>query len=471
MLFGQLGNYWTLQVSTEGTLLSGALVAAKSNNAGFFYNPATISSDSSSSFSFNTSLFRSYFLKYTNPFGENTEMRHSTGNFDPIFLAFLIPRKNKLNVKFGLSIMGKQNTDMRLIDRVYLPNYNFPKIPGTVGDYEGLYNYRLRSSEYWINFSSAKQINEKFSLGFTIIGAIRTLDYILSMASNYVYKDETDNSSTASYKNYTEAYMYNFKLLVKVGAIYNLNDHSRLGLNITSSSLNVFGSGSIERYISQINVRGLVLDSIDIIEDDQLVSDFARDLKVNFKSPLSIALGYNIEYSKHSFGFAVEYFREIKPYKVIIGENRGTLINSSNQIINEEEFLSLTFAQRDILNFAFSYEQYITESFTILTGFRTNFSTSRDINYTGAFRYNHIEDITINYYHLTGGGTFTLLNNKFILGIDLGFNYEKQQENIVNYTIPLVVNNEGIPLRGNIENNATLSNTMLGIVLGYSFQF
>lgn len=458
-------------MSTEGTLLSGALVAAKSNDAGFFYNPATISSDSGSSFAFNTSLFRSYFLSYKNSFGEGTKMDNITGSFDPIFLAFMIPKKNKLNVKLGISLMGKQNTDMRLNDRVYLSDFSFPLLESTTGNYEGLYNYRLQSSEYWVNFSAAKKFTEKFSLGITLTGAFRTIDYIYSLGSNYVYQDNNDNLATASFSNYTEAYMYNVKLIGKIGAIYNLNDHSRIGLNITSSSINIFGSGTLQRSISQTNVKGLILDSTDVFQDDQLVSDFGKDLKANFKSPFSIALGYNIEFPTRSFGIAVEYFKQLNPYKVISGEFTGTLINTSGTIIDEKEFTSLSFGQRNIINVAVSYEQILTESFTILTGFRTNFSTSRDLEYTDSYLYNHIEDISINYYHFTGGSTFTLLKNKFILGVDLGVSFEKNQENIVNYSNPLVINNDGIPLRGNIKTNAHISNIMLGIVLGYTFNF
>ena len=147
--------------------------------------------------------------------------------------------------------------------------------------------------------------------------------------------------------------MYNFKLLLKLGAIYNLNDHSRLGLNITTSSLTVFGRGSVERYISHINVKSLVLDSIDINEEDQLVSDFGRDFKANFKSPFSIALGYNIEFERDEFGIAIEYFNDIEPYKVITGEETGTFINTKTNMLSESDFLDLTYGQRSIVNIAY----------------------------------------------------------------------------------------------------------------------
>lgn len=469
--FGQLGNYWTLQVGTEGTLLSGALIGAKNNNSGAFYNPASMASDSESSFSFNTSLFRIHFLNYKNLFGPNTKLKYNTGNFDPIFLSFLVPKKNKLNIKLGLSVMGKQSTDFRFQDRIYLGDFSFPLLPNQTGDYEGIYDYRLRSSEYWVNFSSSRKINEKWSMGLTLTAGIRTLDYEENQLSNYVSKDQNDQFFTATFQNLIKAYMYNVKLIAKVGAIYSLNENSRIGLNITSQSLNVFGNGSTKRIISQTNLNVLLLDSTNVIGDDKLISSYADGLKSNHKSPLSVAIGYNAEYENYKFGFAIEYFHKIDPYALIKGKDQNTLINSSGVEISEADFLTLYYGQRSIVNFAFGFERHINDVVTILTGFRTNFSTSINFPSSDVFLENYIYDVKIDYYHLTGGSTFTFLKNKFVFGLDLAFGFKQNEETIVNYSEPLVRNNLNVPLRGNKEFNTQILNFMLGIALGYSFQF
>jgi hypothetical protein len=467
----QLGNYWTLQVSTEGTLLSGALVAANNNTAGFFYNPASMSSDSTSSFSFNTSLFRSYFLSYKNPFGEGTKLEDLPGSFDPIFLSYLVPRKNKLNVKLGVSLMGKQNTNYKILDRIYLNDYSFPSVDSISGDYGGQYNYILKSSEYWINFSFSRQFNKVFSLGGTIILAYRYLNYINEVNSNYVFKNSLNQNSTSSYQNSTEAYMYNYKILGKIGMIFNLNENSRIGINLTTSSANIYGRGSILRTTSQSNVLALTLDTSIADANDQFISDFGSGLKADYKSPFSISLGYNLEKERYKFGFAIEFFNQIKAYNVIQGEALGTLINSANPNVSEEEFLSLSFGQRSIVNVAISYEKVLNDKFTILTGFRTNYSTTRNVDYTGIQNLNHIEDIAVDFYHFTGGTTFTFLRNEFIGGIDLGLSFQNNQPNIINYSNPLVINNQGLPLQGNDQFNTKITDIMLGLVLGYSFSF
>lgn len=308
-------------------------------------------------------------------------------------------------------------------------------------------------------------------MGATIIAAYRYVNYINNLSSNYIFLNGLGQYSTSSFEDNTTAYMYNYKILGKLGVIFNLNKNSRIGLNITTNSLNIFGRGDIQRTVSQTNLLALTKDTSLADANDQFISDFGSSLKADFKSPFSISLGYNLDKEKYKFGFAIEFFNEIEPYNVIQGENLGTIINTANSDISENEFLSLSFGQRKIVNFAISYERTLSEKITILTGFRTNFSTTRNVDFTGIESYNHIEDISIDFYHLTFGSTFTFLRNEFIGGFDLGMSFQNNQPNIINFSDPLVINNVGVPLVGNNQYNTKITDIMLGLVLGYSFKF
>jgi hypothetical protein len=416
-------------------------------------------------------LFRSYFLNYKNPFGPNTRFKKVIGNFDPFYISFIIPRKNKLNLRLGLSLLGVQNTNFRFFDRIYQKDYSFPNLEQKKGDYEGLYNYRLRSSEYWFNLSISRVLSKRFSMGMTFILGYRYLDYVYDLSSNYVFKNELNVTNTASFHEYTETYMYNIKFIYKLGFIYNINENSRIGINLTSSSLNLFGRGSNYHSISEVNVIGLLIDSIGFSYNDQLTSAYNDNLKANHKSPLNVSIGYNIEFRKQQFGVVLAFFNRVEDYKVVTGVNDGDFINTAIVKTDEANFLNLYYGQRYIINFAIGYQRTLNESFTILTGFRTNFSTSVNKNNVSIYNYNYLQDLVTNYYHLTVGNTFTLLKNKFIFGIDFGFNFLSKQPNIVNYTTPLIINNQGYPLRGDVENNANTTNYMLGVVIGYSLKF
>ena len=113
----------------------------------------------------------------------------------------------------------------------------------------------------------------------------------------------------------------------------------------------------------------------------------------------------------------------------------------------------------------------LKENVTILGGVRTNFTTSVNQKFEDNPEENFVQDVLVNYYHLTGGSTVNILRNKFILGLDLAIGVNTNEPYLVNYSEPKVINNNGIPLRGDLENNSRITHFMLGIVLGYSLQF
>jgi hypothetical protein len=106
-----------------------------------------------------------------------------------------------------------------------------------------------------------------------------------------------------------------------------------------------------------------------------------------------------------------------------------------------------------------------------MLGFRTDFSATQDVDYTFEEKLLSITDIEINIYHISGGLTFTLLKNKFILGVDFGISSSNNLNDLINYTQPLVINENGIPLRGNIQPISKQNIYSLGFVFGYSFNF
>ena len=104
-------------------------------------------------------------------------------------------------------------------------------------------------------------------------------------------------------------------------------------------------------------------------------------------------------------------------------------------------------------------------------GFRTNFSATKDIDYTQLEQFKSVTDIVVNQYHFSGGLTFTFLKNKFILGTDIGLSFGKDDYNFINFSEPEIINDLGVPLRGNIEQIMNQTIISLGFVFGYSVVF
>lgn len=471
--FSQLGNLATQQVGTEGLLMGGALVAAESNNAGLFYNPASISSSSLFSFSFNTSVYRMQFLNFKNAFGPDSQFKLSASRFESPFFSMMLPMKKKENVKLGFGTFSRFNVDYNFFNRILVEN-PFPELNDANSIYEGNFSYTLKSSEQWIVFDASKRINDKFLVGSSVIVAIRSFTYITKIDANYTFIEEIGQTSiNSSFRTETNAYMYDYKLLFKFGGIYKMDDNNRFGLTITTPSLSVLNSGRNFRSINQTNMDELFDDpELKDRYQDIKVSNFASGLKGRYKSPFSISIGYDRNINDNLISFKIDFVNKIKPYHLIDGgEETDELINTADSSIAIGTFLDLTFGQRTIVNFSLGYKRDLNEKILLMLGFRTNYSATKNVDYTQVEELQSITDIVVNQYHLSGGITFTILKNKFIIGSDLGFSFGRNNDTYVNFSEPLVLNDNRVPLRGNIEPIMKQSIVSLGFVFGYSLAF
>lgn len=471
--YSQLGNLATQQVGTEGLLMGGALVAAESNNAGLFYNPASISSSSLFAFSFNTSVFRMQFLNFKDAFGPDTEFKLTSSRFESPFFSMMLPMDNKYNVKLGFGTFSRFNVDYNFFNRIIVDD-PFPEKDHTNGVYEGLYSYTLKSSEQWVVFDASQRLSDKFLIGASVIVAIRSLTYLEKVDASYTYTTDTEQPAiNSTFREEINAYMYDYKLLFKFGGIYKMNDKNRFGLTFTTSSISVLNSGRNFRSIDQTNVDDLLDDPV-LKEkyQDFKISNFSSGLKARYKSPISIGVGYDRHINNDLLSFGIDFVGKIDPYNLIDGEGQTEeLINTADSILGIVSFLDLTFGQRAIVNFSIGYNRELSEKLQLMVGFRTNYSATKDIDYSKTEEIKSLTDIVINQYHFSGGLTFTFLKNRFILGTDIGLSFGKDNDNFVNFSEPLILNDLGIPLRGNIEPIMKQSIVSLGFVFGYSFVF
>lgn len=471
--FSQLGNLATQQVGTEGLLMGGALVAAESNNAGLFYNPASISTSSLFSFSFNTSVYRMQFLNFQDAFGPDTEFKLSSSRFESPFFSMMLPIKNKQDVKIAFGTFSRFNVDYNFFNRIVVDD-PYPELGHSSGVYEGDYSYSIKSSEQWIVFDASKRLNDKFLVGASAIVAIRSFTYITKTDASYTYIDEIGQDAiNSNFRTEINAYMYDYKLLFKFGGIYKMDDKNRFGLTITTPSLSILNNGRNFRSIEQTNIDDL-LDDPELKEKykDFKVSNFGSGLKAQYKSPFSIGIGYDRHINDDLISFTVDFVNKINPYTLIDGEGETEeLINTADSSYSIGSFLDLTFGQRAIVNFSVGYKRELNEKLLLMLGFRTNFSATKDVDYTQLEDLKSVTDIVINQYHLSGGFTFTFLKNRFILGTDIGFSFGRDNDNSVNFSEPLILNDQNIPLRGDIEPIMKQSIVSLGFVFGYSFVF
>jgi hypothetical protein len=470
-IHGQLGNMWTQQVGIEGTLTSGALLAAERNNAGIYYNPASLSSDSIGSLAINTAALRSQFLWYKNAFGPNTQMNRSTASFESPFLSVMIPSKNKLGFKIGAATFSRYNVNYNIFERIVVRN-PFPELDHFKGDYEGVFQYSVRSQEQWILFSTSRKINEKFAFGASYILAVRSFDYKLEERTKYTFIETSDAPTISSeFNNATIANLSDFKGILKLGAIFEVEPGLRLGFSLTTPSFSILSFARNYRTLNQTNISDLFDDSANPSYDDFVISNNYDKLKGHFKTPFSVAFGISYDRPKSTWSFAAEYYHAIARYPLIDGADYTDNLINTTVNFNNTTFLDLVYAQRSIINFAIGYGGYLKKNLMLLAGFRTNFSTTNKLNSPVEDQFLKVFDLGINQLHVSGGLSFNFKNNHFTLGADLGFNYSANDVVIINFSNPELINSQGIPLRGEIEPIMTTTALGLGVILGYSLSF
>lgn len=467
----QLGNLWTQQVGIEGALLGGTLIAANSNDAGIYYNPASLSSDSSSSLAINTAVFRSQGVWFNDAFGPGTKLNQTSSNFESPFISLSIPLKNKFGVKLGAGTFSRYNVNYDFLNRIVL-NDPFPELGHQQSRYEGLYNYRIKSTEQWLLFSTSRRFNNKLSFGISYIIALRNFDYSNSEKAKYIFKiSDNEQTTNAEFLYETQAKLFNVKAIIKIGGLYQINSDNRIGITITTPSFSLYSNAQNYRTISQTNIYLLLDSAIASDYPDYLISNYANKLKGHYKNPLSIALGYEKKMGNNLWRFSIEYYGEIKPYALINGKNQKENLINTTIDFNNETFLDLIFAQREIVNFAVGYSGEIKKNLLLMSGFRTNFSTTKNVKYTTSESFIKVNDLKVNQFFLSGGLSFFFKQNRFTLGTDIGFNYNQNQDNLVNFNEPLVVNNQNVPLRGNIESIMQTTVLSIGFIFGYSLSF
>lgn len=470
--FAQMGNFWTQQVGTEGLLMGGALVAAQSNNAGLYYNPASISSNTISSFSFNSALFRTQFIWANNNFGEGTDFYEPYSYFESPFISMMIPLKNKLGVKIGAGVFSRQNVDYNILSRVYREN-PFPELNHADADYEGIFNYRIRSSEHWLVFSSSRKFSDKLSLGFSAIVAIRTFDYSNLTKADYYYSEGSAGERiNAEFSFENKAYLLVYKLIIKGGIVYNINENNRIGLAVSTPSMRIFSSAKNYRAIRQSNIDKLVDPDEADNYPDKVISNFSDELKGDFKNPLSISAGYEHNFGEDVLSFSVQYYNGIKKYNMIKpGEMTDENLINKGFPEMEGDYLKQLFGLKPIFNFAVGFKKNIRDKYLVMGGFRTNFSATKNVNYTREEQWFATFDLNISQYYLSGGFTFIIKNNHIIIGLDLGFGSTKNENYIVNFSQPSIVNSNNIPLVGDLYPNMSKTLFTTGIMLGYRLKF
>ncbi len=482
LLSGQTDNYWSRNFNEESSLLSGAVVGGGAGASAIFYNPASISEIKESKLSLNASLFSFEFLNAKNALGENIDFYADRGYVIPRFFSYMVKLKEMPGWSFEIAFLNNANFLTESANYIDKDIDILTHMPGTER-YTAFVKYSNKLRDDWFGIGSSHIINDRLSIGTSMFVTAKTQEYSYmtdieagTNSSNFDNLSETPYFS-ATYTEQEYLKFNDYRVLWKLGILYKTNQLG-IGLNITTPSFgNIYSDGKrLLRKRSQSNIS-------DPETGDQIPNYFITDYKekkevhVDSKSPMSIAMGFtwhNPDNDKILYS-TIEYFAKIDPYRMIEANESeniaiGPIPEDTDYI--EEEWLTFIDGAKPVFNASIGYRWVVSEKVMILSGFRTDFSSTKNLDYDPYIQHKTINNFKLDKYHITSGLTIKIRGNDFIAGLQYTIGHEEGQKQFVNLSDPVEFNyDEMKALQGTRTNSMKTTLNSVSLYFGATINF
>ena len=480
--WAQQNNYWAIQYGGRSALLGGAAIGGFEDNASFYYNPGAVGFLNSASFSINTSSVGWYGYSFTDAFGPGTEVSDLKSFTVPYMISGIIPIKiaQTPKLKLGFTLFHKATSETEFDFSQEMDFDLVERYPGTE-DYSASLNSHDVFNDQWFGVTTAYSINDQLSVGLT------TFLTISDRLSNYnqntiVYPDDgtiNDLYSTALRSTVTNRMrVYKNNVVFKLGASYKLNS-SNIGVTLTALSvgLNIFNYSRIEQMHDMDNIWIQNEEQTTYINSLTL-NGAGADLRSNYKTPLSIGLGYHVETGdKGHISFSTEYFNKIDSYTALEFEHPSFTFPQETVLLGKgTSKVVYRRASKALMNVAIGAERRLSSRLSVLGSFRTDFSHFEAPDYSDLKPYEILKTIEIDQdlYHVTLGvmGFVQKVNLDLTFGIDYAYGSNNNEEPIANFVETIESDLErGLFLSGETDFDAQFNSQQLTVMFGFQLGF
>ena len=300
----QDAHYWTDQYGPRASLLGGAVIGSISDISGTFYNPGSLGLAESLPFALSTSVYEYVNVRIEDGAGSGVDLASTRTGVRPSLIAGTITSELFGSDVLAYSVLARTNITSDVGAQIIASGADVPSGLGldhlaAVARIEG------ESSDLWAGLTYAHALGSNFGVGLTWYGAQRSQsrrreEITTSIATDGSPSVEIDMGG-GSYSAY--------RTLAKLGAYFASGSVSA-GVSVTTPSLHITGSGEFG-----------VNDAIITSDTTALLADVQTDLSAEFKSPLSVGLGFGWQIGKAHINASGEWFDTIDPYVVMEGED------------------------------------------------------------------------------------------------------------------------------------------------------
>lgn len=424
---GQDAHYWTDQLGNRAQLLGGAVIGSDENLSSVFYNPGRIGRgvDPELIITGNIFEFEKVSLKEEEP--PNREVDNLRFRGLPSLFAGEVYGKwlgsNRLAYSFFTRLSSNFSSTERFGDAFAPGDFTFDFFEDEVQIDSSL-------TESWAGLTWARAVGTRQGVGVSTFVAVRNDSSRIASVRQAIF--ETGDLGIA-YANQDLDY-YNWRLLWKAGYSTEFSGW-RLGATLTTPSLSLFGSGSV-------NLDDSLVTTIDPPPfDDRIVSNSQTDLPTEYKSPMSVGLGASRDLGSHSIHLALEWFDSVSPYTVVDAEP------FEDQETGEVREFDIVHSLDSVTNFALGYEKRFDNGTRAYGSFRSDFSAAPDRGESNLA----ITDWDL--WHLGGGVSFAIGKTNMTLGAVYAFG-----------------SSEPSPLTIDREDPVTLGFRRLTFIIGFDFE-
>jgi hypothetical protein len=459
----QDANYWSSTYGPGGFFSPGSTIAKNGDSGVLFYNPALLAYNTKNASNISGSIYNFQTTNFNDGAGLGLNLKATSTYILPVLASNTIYLKLKKPITVAYAIMStpvmKFHASQRRDAMInILPDGKSPGNEFFVGQYVHANTVEETSGILAVG----KPITNKLALGLTFGFTNRRQEFHHNMSINVLSNDlsTTYDQRMVSIGEYYLVHSNVWNLGIKAGLSYELNPKNHLGLLVTLPSIHLTSRADL---IVQYNISNLVVGTEEIF---MVASSKQTKLSSKWRTPLSIAGGYTLNYGKGDLYFSAEYFVPLSEYNVITPRDEYFVRPQTG--IGEyftSSMMQLKNIHKSILNYAvgasFPLKEKVTGYLSLRTDF--NYSDQRSFSNDDGYRSN---TATWDIYHMQLGTNFKKRKFNLRAGLLLSYGRKSQLEQMVSFDNPTQEN----ALEGALK-KISATRMAAGLMLAYIHNF
>jgi hypothetical protein len=377
-------HYWSIQYGPVGQLVGGQLIGGVDDLSATFYNPGALALRNESSYLLSTESVQWESVSTDASSGlavfDSSSSRFGTA---PSLLAGALPGWLGQDTHLAWSFLTRQRLDIRLGQRVgdSLPP---PSVHSATEAY-----FDQDAEEAWGGLTVSRAVSESVGLGLTWYGVYRG-----QRLRNELTVQSIDTAGGSLGASGVRDFEYaHYRTLAKLGFAWQ-SPLWKAGLSVTTPSLSAFGSGKAAYTLS---LTGVDANGDGITDAPTLATGTQEDLDSHYRTSWAVGAGARRSFGATNLYASVEWYAPVGRFTVI--ELPGDPADSAQ----------LSQELKGVLNAGVGVEHVMSDDLSVYGAFHTDFSAA-----VGSEANVAVSDWNI--YHLSGGMSFRIRDNRFTLG-------------------------------------------------------